>query len=236
MSVTIMSVTIPAGAILFTADKPGAEIPLRWKLISLGIGLMQRDQGERKSRARHVGGFPRGGRLSEIEVSEAAFPVWHTIPAEQALKDKSFSVWTVGGLSPVQRAILAAGYTFHDGQAYNVPRIVGMGIDHVVGAIRGEPCYVFRSHPFLGNDVCSSGIAEEVARVTLNLEPFGERHDRAQPDGMHNWCLDHEWLGLPSEVIRGFFGQVLPVPVPGTPKQERQRWTTWEECMEKGWA
>jgi hypothetical protein len=214
-----VSVEVRAGDHYYT--KPAGNTRKLWKVVGKAIQIFQREKGEAPTEASHEGGLVEDGLLREVRASEAAAPKWHTIPARQAFAGKEFCVWRIIGLTDEQREMLGFGYTIHDGEAYNFPRIGGMAIDRVASWIKGSEITFFRNLAFLAENVCSTGIAQIHAIVRRTLAPWGVWWRRHQPDDGLDHDLEHE--GEISE-------QVIP------PKGSGQRWTTWEECVDRGWA
>jgi hypothetical protein len=157
-------------------------------------------------------------------LTEAASPVWRTVPASEALARKRFCVWRRRGLSIKVRRELGTRYR-KDGLPYNYIRIAAHATDRVVswvkGLFGGRPCRFFRGLAFLPTQICSTGIDKEIAWAVGNDEPFGVPWREGEPDDGHDFDLAHE--GEISE-------QVIP------PKGSGQRWTTWEECVDRGWV
>ncbi len=185
-----------AGDFFFTRATP--QTPWPWRLLAWAIGKGEREPGEAPSLATHKGGISKGGTLRAARASEAAWPHWREAPLVDLYGPggpaaaQELSIWRLVDLTPEQREDLGRGYASHVGEDYNLVRIAAHGLDDALGWILNRPFRWFRKRAFLPQNICSTGIDQEVARVTKNDMPFGVPWIQAQPDDGLDWCLAHE--------------------------------------------
>ncbi len=173
----------------FYLTKPLPSTPWPWRILGMLIGKGSREPGEAPTDTTHEGGISKGGPLCEAIASEAAAPRWRTAPLIECCQGKAVSIWRLVPLTPQQREDLGAGYASHEGERYNYLRILAHGLDDALGWIAGRPVRLFRRFPHLPQNICSTGINREIARVTGDPRPFGVPWVEAQPDDTLDWCV-----------------------------------------------